>query len=227
MFDLKKFSKTQIGIWIWLLASILWIIAFFNSSNWDKLELNSAIENNWSNNKNIVINKIEKWADVKIIDKINNFYKDDVNPEYINPRNELTKNLKWKDLIKWFFEIWNKWKYRDACSLLNSNKCNSKNWSDLKMFSRFWIKLDWWYNILNIYKSKIQPENWEIVFCINYEYKLKQDMSLDKINEIFQYRIKEREDWLYEISSRVCEQKYKWSRTLPCPIKTRKLYCNI
>ncbi|MDQ7010132.1 MAG: hypothetical protein Q9M94_07650 [Candidatus Gracilibacteria bacterium] len=225
MFDLKKFSKTQIGIGIGLLASILGIIAFFSSGNGENIELNSAIENNGSNNQNIVINKIEEGTEIKIIDEINNFYKDDVNPEYLNPRNKLTEKLNGENLIRGFFEIGNKGKYRDACSLLNSNKCNSKNGSDLKMFSRFWIKLDGGYNILNIYKSKKQPDNGEIVYCINYEYKLKQDMNIHKINELFQYRVKKREDGAFEISSRVCEKISKGTKSLPCLIKTNNLYC--
>ena len=87
--------------------------------------------------------------------------------------------------------------------------------------------MDWWYNIIDIYKANKQPDNWEIVYCVKYEYKLKQDMSSDKIQELFQYRVKQREDWLEEITSRVCEEKIKLSRILSCSIITTNLYCNI
>ncbi len=228
-FDIKKFSKTQLGIWIWLMASILWIISFFffwNSSI--ETEFNSAVEewniNNQKGENNTIINEVNGWK-VEVAEKIENYYKDTPSPEYLNVRNDLTKTLFWEDLIRGYFEIGNMWKYRDACSLLKNNKCNSSIWSDLNNFSRFWDKIDGWYKVIDIYRSDKQPDNWEIVYCVKYEYKLKQDLNPLPIQEIFQYRLKKREDWLEEISSRVCESKKKWDKVLKCPIETKNLYC--
>ncbi len=230
-FNIKKFSKTNSFVVITLIASILWIIGFFFLGNWDNTEFNSSnvdwyINNiNWNNNGTI-INSVETWWEVQVVDKIINYYWETKDPEYLNIRNELTSTLYWIDLIKAYFEIWNRWFYKDACSLLKRDKCNASVGNNLNSFSKFWTKLDWGYNILDIYKSNKQPNNWEIVFCVKYEYKLKQDMSIDKIQETFQYRVLQREDWLDEITSRVCEEKSKWSRILKCPIITSNLYCS-
>lgn len=229
-FNLKKFSKTQLFIWITLLSSILWIIWFFFFSNWVETEFNSVTKNwNINNQKwydNIIVNTVEAWSNLTIAEKINNYYPDTKNPEYLNERDEFTSTLFWNDLIEAFFELWNFWKYREACSLLNRNTCNSSIGSNISWFLNYWKKLDWGYKILNIHLSNKVPDNWEKVFCVRYEYKLKQDMSSDKIQELFQFRVREREDWLEEITSRVCEKIIKWNKEKRCPIMTSNLYCN-
>lgn len=228
-FNLKKFSKTQLFIWITLLASIIWIFWPFLFSNGDEIEFNSASEygdiNNQKWNDNIVINGVETGWNVTIADKIMNYYPDTKNPEYLNTRDDFTSTLFWKELIEAYFELWNFWKYRETCSLFKQSKCNSSIGSDISWFSNYWNKLDWGYKILDIYLSDKVPSNWEKVYCVRYEYKLKQDMSSDKIEELFQFRVKEREDWLEEITSRVCEDKTKWNRSLNCEIQTTNYYC--
>lgn len=132
----------------------------------------------------------------------------------------------WENLIKNYFTFWNLWEYKRACDLLRSDKCNSIDGRNLGLFTRFWKKLEWGYDVLDIYKPESQPYGVEeTVYCVKYEYKLKNDLSPDKIREIFQYRVAKKENWEEEITLRICESKTKWTRTLSCDKKNDSPVC--
>lgn len=131
-------------------------------------------------------------------------------------------------LIRNYFELWNAWRYREACDLMTKSRCNSGNGTaNLDGFSNFWERLDGWYNVLKVYKSEKQPTTGDqTVYCVEYEYKLKQDTSPYKVQEIFQYRLAKKDDGKQEITVRVCESKVKWWVQWKCPTVTPKLYCD-
>ncbi len=145
--------------------------------------------------------------------KFNYFYKDS------NPRNDFTKTLSWENLIKSYFVFWNNWLYRDSCSLLSKNKCNTlSKW--LYVFEDVFKKTYSWYEDISITKS-LKDEN---IYCVKYKYKLKYDTSNEYIEEVFNYNLNKK-NWNYEISNRYCEQIKKWDRNIKCPFTLKNYYC--
>ncbi len=140
-----------------------------------------------------------------------------------NQRLDILKKITWEDLIKYYFELWNSWLYRSSCSLLSPEICLSKTKWNLSNFANFWNKTFNWYNIEKI--KKVVKNEWENIYCVTYNYKLKNDLSNDYITETFNYTTKI-SNWYEQISKRFCEKITKWSRNIKCPFELKTYYCN-
>jgi len=172
-------------------------------------------------NKDIVKEKDILWKIKDYLLELKNW-----NIEYLsnldsNIRNNFTISLKWEDLIKSFFIFWNLGDYKDSCSLLSIYKCNALE--NLSWFKRFWDKTVDWYKIDDVYI--VEDFEWVNIYCVKTSYKLKNDLSPNRIEEIYHYKTEIFSDWREEIISRVCEWITKWNRNIKCPYKTNKKYC--
>lgn len=170
-----------------------------------------------------IMNAIIPNIDSKIADYIKNWWSDikKIHKDF-NNRSDFSKKLLWEELIKAYFEFWNKKMYRESCSLLSPKYCLSSSKSNLKSFSNFWEKTKNWYE--NIEVKKIISNKDKQIYCISYKYKLKYDTSNNFIMETFHYTT-EIKDWYEQISQRFCEQISKWWKKINCPFQINTYYC--
>ena len=133
--------------------------------------------------------------------------------------------LTWTDLIDAYFEFWNKWIYRESCSLLSKKWCLSSSKSDLSDFSNFWKKTKSWYEVIDVYDTWKKNDKNNEVFCLKYRYKLKDDTSDGYITEVFNYSVWE-VNWVKQIEQRYCEKIDKNWKNRPCPFELKNYYCN-
>ncbi len=226
----KKFIKTRTYLWIMIVAllTMLWLLIFGGNMSKENLSLTEDITSETETNTTT----LEPENETSYTTWETESGTETATDEPIEDETELIENLtsdegttKWKEIIKNFFEYGNKWDYLKACNLLTKDKCFSTDWKNLWLFSRFWTKLDGWYTILSVEKAKEQPTADETIYCVKYEYKLKDDLSPDKIKETFQYRLIKTEDWTEKIKSRVCEEITKWWKNIKCSVITPKFYC--
>lgn len=146
-FNLKKFSKTQLFIWITLLASIIWIFWPFLFSNWDEIEFNSATEhgniNNQKWNNNVVVNTIETGWNVTITENIVN----NITENKIPTKIEEEKEKQW-DECKMVFDAFirrlNRSDYSWAYKMLDKHMKRVDFFSvdSLKIFKESFVKTD-------------------------------------------------------------------------------------
>jgi len=163
------------------------------------------------NKKEEIYEYIKKWWE-KIY-----FY--DMN---LNPRSEFTRSLTWEALIYAYFEFWNNWLYRDACSLLNKSRCYSWIKTNLSSFSNFWTKTLDWHEVLEI--KKISEGLNSNRYCVKYKYDLIYDTNRESIIETFNFTTNI--IWeIEEINSRFCEKIEKNWKEIPCPFELNKYYC--
>lgn len=179
--------------------------------------------------ENIKINnwEVEAIQDINFSDILNSYIKDWWNVfKYFNNnfnyRSDFSMTIVWENLIKSYFEFWNKWLYKDSCSLLSKKLCLATS-LNLSWFSNFWEKTKSWYENIKIKKVKF---NWsKKVYCVSYKYKLKYDLKNDYISETFNYTT-EIKNWYEQIIQRFCEKIEKWWRQINCPYKLENYYCN-
>lgn len=140
-----------------------------------------------------------------------------------NLRTDFMKNYFWTWLIEAYFELWNHKAYRDSCSLLSTKMCLSWSKTNLIDFSNFWEKTLAWYTIKEVKQVEDTPD--KNIYCVEYKYKLKNDLSNEYITETFNFTTQKK--WGYEqIAGRFCEKIEKWWRQLKCPFELNKYYCN-
>ncbi|MBW7955021.1 hypothetical protein H3C61_04385 [Candidatus Gracilibacteria bacterium] len=139
-----------------------------------------------------------------------------------NPRLDILKNITGENLIKSFFELGNTGLYRSSCSLLSPDICLSKTKGNLSNFANFWNKTVNGYNIESI--KKVVENNGENIYCVTYNYKLKNDLSNDYIKETFNYTTTISNGY-EQISKRFCEKITKGNRNLKCPFALKTYYC--
>lgn len=189
------------------------IVSDISEENWiEKLS--------WSNNK--VKNEFS------IEDKIKDFYIwksfDYLDDEFKeNLRTDFSKNLSAEDLLKSYFIFWNLWLYKDACSLLKINKCNSYSKS-FYPFYNFWEDTKSGYKIKEIYKVEWNyADDW---YCIKTEHKLKDSIGDIAFETIFRYSISQRKDWFLQIDKRLCERKTRDWKTSFCGLREKDIICD-
>lgn len=144
---------------------------------------------------------------------------------WFNARIEDLRDIWGIDMIYGYFILWNAWLYRESCSLLSPNLCNSLSlWLD--GFTRFW-----WKTTSGIHIQSITAvEDIDIVddnirhYCVTYAYKIKDDASPDMIYETFHYQ-SEKNGTSEQITQRFCESVSKWERELKCPYQVQNYYC--
>lgn len=206
-----------------------------------KILLNTSIEREWLDNISnfklkdvdfleieeskedfIEINKITN--ELTLEERINDYIDNYSNFSYSRNtnRNEFTNWLKWAHLVKSFFLLWNNWFIKDSCSLLNIYKCNPL--SNLSSFWNFWDKTVDWYFIDYVYEVS-KTDEWTI-YCVKSNYKLKDDLNPNRIEETYHYITNINSKWVEEIVSRVCESIKKWERNISCWYNTSVKYCD-
>ncbi len=152
-------------------------------------------------------------------------YKDINNPNYLNIRDSDLLYLNSKQIVQKFFELYNLNSFRKACSLFKKTKCDPNDGEQVLLFSR----LD--ESQLNGYENiKLWQADADIssdIICAKYQYKYKADTNPKYITEITAFYIDTREDGIKEITSRVCEKKFKdGSGVRDCPIKAARKFCS-
>lgn len=151
-------------------------------------------------------------------------YTDTPDPSYLNERDANLKNLDSKELVATFFKLYNEGQFRKACSLFKQSKCDIRNGSDLENFSREYEKQLNGYEDISLWKSHAAFTS--EVICVKYKYQYKADANPADTWEIFSFYISSREDGIKEITSRVCEKKFKdGSGERGCPQKAAREFC--
>lgn len=215
---------TQHGRYILTLIGLLavvvsfWMSVYFYTWEWATKFID----------ENTTPNPIEE---TKGIDFVGVFTGRETRPEYqqlqnsevsnYNPRTPDTRKTLGDSLILQYFQYLNSAQYKEACSLLSLDQCNARR--SIFGFSNFPESLKSGYEEVSAYK--VADQGTEQIYCVKYQYYLKQDSNPNPIEETMQFRIRMRPDNLDEISARVCEAKKKWDKTPPCPIVPEKMYC--
>lgn len=139
-----------------------------------------------------------------------------------NKRSEFSKKLLWEDLIIAYFVFWNSEAYRESCSLLSPKYCLSSSKSNLAQFSAFWTKTLGWYENLSV--KKVSQEWDKTMYCVSYNYRLKNDTSNEFLYEVFNYTTQTTGGY-EQIVGRYCEKIQKWSKNIACPFQLKQYYC--
>lgn len=235
------------------LLTTSWVLYYFNqnnsnllktiiSQNESKNNINKLKQENKTPQEKIVIIKEEKVQQ----EKLESYDKDILRHNFlktlnmyiekwvwelhtfdkeVNKRSYFSLYLTWTDLIDAYFEFWNKWIYRESCSLLSKKWCLSSSKSDLSDFSNFWKKTKSWYEVIDVYDTWKKNDKNNEVFCVKYRYKLKDDSSDGYITEVFNYSVWE-VNWVKQIEQRYCEKIDKNWKNRPCPFELKNYYCN-
>ena len=152
-------------------------------------------------------------------------YTNSKNPNYLNKRNDEVRGLKPMEIVKSYFATQNSKKYSLACSLLPKKKCDSDNGEDISKFSGESMKYINGYENIKIWDPEI-PDNKSMIICAKYSYILKSDLNPNEITEILSFYLDKREDSEWEMTSRVCEKKFKEGKgIINCPHPASKQYC--
>lgn len=139
-----------------------------------------------------------------------------------NLRTTMMQTFSWVSLVEAYFELWNNKAYRDSCSLLSTKMCLSWSKTNLIDFSNFWEKTLAWYNVKEV--KLVQESDEKNIYCVQYRYKLKNDVSNESITETFNFTTQKK--WWYEqIVWRFCEKIDKWWRQIKCPFELQTYYC--
>lgn len=142
--------------------------------------------------------------------------------EGFNLRTPFMQTFSGVALIQAYFELWNQTAYRDSCSLLSKKMCLSGSKTNLIDFSNFWGKTLSWHDIQDI--RLVYESEGKNIYCVQYKYKLKNDMSNESISETFNFTT-EKKSWYEQIVGRFCEKIEKWWRNLNCPFVLQTYYC--
>lgn len=142
--------------------------------------------------------------------------------EGFNLRTPFMQSFSGVALIQAYFELWNQTAYRDSCSLLSKKMCLSGSKTNLIDFSNFWGKTLSWHDIQDI--RLVYESEEKNIYCVQYKYKLKNDMSNESISETFNFTT-EKKAWYEQIVGRFCEKIDKWWRNLNCPFVLQTYYC--
>lgn len=216
-----RISWTKLWVIVSTVIGILWLIlaAIQIFSSWWKEQMINGNNNNqtmWDNSSINICNHCT--------------YTDTKDPNYLNPRSDFLKWKEPKELAQLFLELQNQSKYRDACSLLAKRKwnvwCNVLDWQQVSDFSNRSKKLLNWYENIIIKQIESQQTEYIKTICVKYNYKLKIDIDPRETIEIMAYYFNLREDWEWELASRVCEYKQKWEEKRDCPISTTNKVCS-
>lgn len=249
-----NYDKIYVFLFLWFLLLLIWFYVKNYTSllylTWDKrwvitsnisqleiLKTKLKVEEKLKEfDKKISLipkeNLIIKWVEDDFNKNLNDYIIETINNKDIsyknfkdnfNIRTNFLKNITWEDLIKAYFKLWNNLLFKDSCSLLSPNLClSSTKWS-LKNFWNFFTKTKSGYEIN--YIKKVKEDKLENIYCVEYKYKLKNDLSNDYIIETFNYTTSK--NWDYEqVIKRFCEKITKWQRSLKCPYELNNYYCD-
>ncbi|MGE4444435.1 MAG: hypothetical protein AB7E37_05590 [Candidatus Altimarinota bacterium] len=139
-----------------------------------------------------------------------------------NLRTDFMKPFFGTGLIEAYFELGNQKAYRDSCSLLSTKMCLSGSKTNLIDFSNFWEKTLAGYTIKQIKEVENTPD--KNIYCVEYRYKLKNDLSNEYITETFNFTTQKKGGY-EQIAGRFCEKIEKGGRELKCPFELNTYYC--
>jgi len=129
------------------------------------------------------------------------------------------------EVVQSYFELQNTLRFREACSLLEKQDCDSQNGKSIEEFSNGRSTYVNGFENITIWTPNKQPE-YEQVVCAKYSYLLKADANPKTVTEIMSFYLRNREDNEWEITTRTCEKKHKEDRgERDCPYPASVKYC--
>lgn len=154
-------------------------------------------------------------------------FSDEKNPDYLNKRPKDLLGLNPKDTVIAYFELQNRFLFREACSLLQRQDCNAQDGESVDSFLKERSKYVNGFENLKIWIPDNQPQYTQVI-CSKYAYLLKADANPSSVTEIISFYLSQREDGEWEIITRTCEKKFKENSGLrKCDKPATIKYCVI
>lgn len=155
--------------------------------------------------ENIIGSAVAVDSHVDQMNVVNN-YGNAPDPSFENVRSPALEDLDGKELIQAWFDQMNEGRWKDACSLMTKDKCDTANGGDVLNHSKEpRTKALNGYQDVQVWHAAAAPKD---LWCVKYKYQERQSVVSRDIVLIMQYKLSPRSDSGEDIASRLCEKEW-------------------